>query len=269
MATKQCLDGFRSVGEDKCVFPCPQGFSMITENNTYKCVHTQNKGYSVILNPVGATAEDISVGGMVAFRRKNPSLYDSYLSERTRVQNEIATIERNFPKEQQLESAFKDLQTAENIRDTDPQGYQTARIRYYTLLKGETWRDTEKERLAKVEVEPLVSKYQTDIETSLSQIKDQSTTIDVVKGVKDKVLSIKDELQYSTSTFQKQLNLLKDAITMEYRKNQQKKETTISWLGLILNGLIVILLISAVVIVGRKYFSQSAYTSTPSTTVKI
>lgn len=266
MATKQCLDGFRSVGEDKCVFPCPQGFSMITENNTYKCVHNQDKKYQVILNPVGATAEDISVGGMVAFRRKNPSLYDSYLSERTRVEREIETINRDFPKEKQLENAFKDMQTAENVRDVDPQGYQNARIRYYTLLKGETWRDQEKERLSKAEIEPIVNRYSTQIQETLAEISNQTLTIDAARGVKDKVLSIKDELMYATTTFQKQLDDLKSAIVMEHKKKEQQKETTSSWIGFILNVLIVLILIVIIIVLLRKFVFKSKTVYTPSPT---
>lgn len=269
MVTKQCLEGFRSVGEDKCVYPCPQGFNMITENNTYKCVHNQDKKYQVILNPVGATAENISVGGMVAFRRKNPSLYDSYLSERTRVEREIETINREFPKEKQLENAFKDMQTAENVRDVDPQGYQNARIRYYTLLKGESWRDQEKERIAKVEIEPLVNKYSNQIRDTLAEISNQTLTIDVAKGVKDNVLSIKDELNYATTTFQKQLTDLKSAIVMEHRKQEQKKEKDTTWVDLLLNVLTVIILIVIVIIIVRKFVMKTVYTSPPSSVVNI
>ena len=270
MATKQCLDGFRSVGEDKCVYPCPQGFNMITENNTYKCVHNQDKRYQVILNPVGATAEDLSKGGMAAFRLKNPSLWESYLSERTRVEKEIATINRDFPKEKQLENAFKDMQAAENVRDIDPQGYQNARITYYTLLKGESWRDQEKERITKAELEPLVNRYSSQIQETLAEISNQTLTIDAARGVKDKVLSIKDELQYATNTFQKQLNDLKSAIVMEHKKKEQQKETVSSWFETILNGLIVLILIVIIVMLLRKFVfkSETAYTPPPSKVIK-
>lgn len=273
MGNVVCVNGFRNAGNGQCVAPCPEdkGLEFITEGNTYKCVYRQNRSLGFVLNPITASLQDPDPNKppltIDIIKQRNPNLYNSYKAEETRVNAEVAKLQDAISKDQKTMDAFKDLQTAENIRDTDPQGYQTARMRYYTLLKGETWRDEEKARLVKVEIEPLASRYKTDIETNLRQIQDQSATIDAAKGVKDKVLSIKDELQYSTSTFQKQLNNLKDAITMEYRKKQQQKESGISWIGLILNALIVILLITAIVVVARKYFLKTAYTSTPSTTI--
>jgi len=263
-----CLNGFQNAGTFQCVAPCPKdkGFEFITEANTFKCVYKQNRDIAVILNPLPGTTQEPNKPPISyeMLKQTNPTLYNSYEAEKNRVNAEIEKLQNSISKEQKTQDAFRELQKAENVRDVDPQGYQTARMNYYTLLKGETWRDEEKARLAKVEIEPLVSRYKTDIETNLQQIQDQSATIDAAKGVKDKVLSIKDELQYSTTTFQKQLNLLKDAITLEYRKNQEKKETGYSWIDPLLNGLIILLLIVGIVVVVRKYFLQTAYTPTSS-----
>jgi hypothetical protein len=59
-----------------------------------------------------------------------------------------------------LTDAFRDLQKAENVRDKSPEAYQVARTAYYTLLKGDTWLNEEKQRIAGAEVAPEVQKYQ-------------------------------------------------------------------------------------------------------------
>lgn len=42
---------------------------------------------------------------------------------------------------------------------TDPEGYERARIAYYTLLRGQGWLAQEKNRVAKEEVEPVLTSY--------------------------------------------------------------------------------------------------------------
>jgi hypothetical protein len=212
-------------------------------------------------NPNSITLESI--------KDKNPNLYNAYKTEEQRVAAEVAKLDTSITKEQKTADAFKELQIAENIRDVDPQGYQNARMNYYTLLKGESWRDEERERIAKAEIEPIVNRYSTQIKESLDEISNQTSTIDAAKGVKDKVLSIKDELQYATTTFQKQLDDLKGAIVMEHKKKEQQKESVSSWFGFILNVLIVLVLITIIVMLLRKFVfkgeSKSAYTPPPTT----
>lgn len=45
--------------------------------------------------------------------------------------------------------------------DSDPVGYEKARIAYYTLLNGTGWLAQEKARIAKEDVEPVLSSYTT------------------------------------------------------------------------------------------------------------
>jgi hypothetical protein len=51
------------------------------------------------------------------------------------------------------------LDAAEENKEDDPTGYKKARIAYYTLLNGQGWLQTEKQRIAKHEVEPLLQSY--------------------------------------------------------------------------------------------------------------
>ena len=91
-------------------------------------------------------------------------------------------------KETLLKDAFSALQEAENIRDKSPQAYQDARIRYYTLLKGDDWVEEEKKRVLVSEVGPKVSSYMTSYYDMLRRTNQQRRTMDAVKAVKDKML---------------------------------------------------------------------------------
>ena len=44
-------------------------------------------------------------------------------------------------------------------KDTDPEGYEQARIAYYTALNGQGWLAKEKEKIAKDEIKPKISTY--------------------------------------------------------------------------------------------------------------
>ena len=58
-----------------------------------------------------------------------------------------------------LESLKTAMDLAEKTKDTNPEGYEQARIKYNTLLNGQGWLAKEKERIAKSEIEPTVVEY--------------------------------------------------------------------------------------------------------------
>ena len=51
------------------------------------------------------------------------------------------------------------LDSADENKEQDPAAYEKARIAYYTLLNGQGWLQSEKQRIAKQDVEPLVKSY--------------------------------------------------------------------------------------------------------------
>jgi len=59
----------------------------------------------------------------------------------------------------------------ENI---DPTGYEKARIAYYTLLNGQGWLNTEKQRIATQEVQPVLDKYKSQYKILKGEKQSQS-----------------------------------------------------------------------------------------------
>jgi hypothetical protein len=59
-------------------------------------------------------------------------------------------------------------------KQTDPDGYEKARIAYYTLLNGQGWLQTEKQKIAKEDVEPLLTNYRTEYDALKGEKKSQS-----------------------------------------------------------------------------------------------
>lgn len=244
MGNTICVQGFINQGYGNCVVQCPTGYDNQTNSNTAKCVYRANNTFSVNLNPLAAhiqPKEGVAISSLEDLQKVNPNLYTSYLTEKERVEREIATLNNQLGHDRQVQDAFKLLQDAENIRDKSPNAYQQARYNYYKLLKGDSWEDEEKERLEKAEVEPEINKIRSHITNLLQQITKQQETIESMKTVKDKVLSVKDEFQYSVNTLNKQLETVQAQLILEKRKVEEKQEN--DWSSLINFGLNVLILI--------------------------
>jgi hypothetical protein len=56
----------------------------------------------------------------------------------------------------------------------DPEGYQKARIAYFTLLNGQGWLNTEKQRIATEEVQPVLNNYTTQYNSLKGEKQSQS-----------------------------------------------------------------------------------------------
>jgi predicted ribosome quality control (RQC) complex YloA/Tae2 family protein len=187
----------------------------------------------------------------------NPTAYSEFLKEKDRFTNELVILDGNIDKDVKLRDAFKKLQAAENVRDKVPDAYQQARSNYYTLKDGEKWKETEKERLLKAEVDPIVQKLAESKNDALRQYETQRKTVDVVNGLKDKVLSLKDEVKYAANTFKDQIDKVEDAIRRERKLRSKKPEPTIwDWLDSILNILIVASLLYVLYSIYQKYTSS-------------
>lgn len=69
-------------------------------------------------------------------------------------------------------------------KEKDPAGYEKARIAYYTLLNGQGWLQTEKQRIAKEDVEPLLSNYRTEYDALKGEKKSQSMFTQLMNHLK-------------------------------------------------------------------------------------
>jgi hypothetical protein len=80
----------------------------------------------------------------------------------------------NCQKQKDLVLLKSALDTATENQDQDPEGYEKARIAYYTLLNGQGWLNTEKQRIATDEVQPVLNNYNTQYNALKSEKQSQS-----------------------------------------------------------------------------------------------
>ena len=240
--------------------PCPAERKFYRDGAAggYKCVYSPDKRVAVPLTTVGSVA--FMGTGLTELQTLNPPAAREFSSERDRFNREIAVAYANIDKDQKVTDAFNDLQKAENARDVSPEAYQVARTSYYTLIKGTGWINEERERVAKAEVDPEVQRYRDSVTSISNQSREQGKVLDVVNGVKDKVLSLRDDFRYSVNTFQGQLGKLKDQIAYDSRQRAAEADTTPAWFWVdgLLNVLLAAVLIAAAYSLYRKIASRPA-----------
>jgi len=235
--------------------PCPWEKKFVRRGSPegFKCVYWPDEQYSVPLVGVAATVFDGTT--TEDLQRLNATEGGPFVTERQRFEQEITKVYGNMDKQKKINDAFKDLQAAENARDQSPSGYQAARTSYYTLVKGANWINEERERVSKAEVAPEAQKYRSAVAAVNVRTREQQKTIDVVNGIKDKVLSLKDDFKYSVSTFSDQLEKVKIQLNMENRgRAKEEKDQTWIWVDLGLNILLVAVLVYAVYTLVRRQF---------------
>ena len=257
----KCPTPFESAGNMICVMPCEvdKGFERRYEMGTAKCVYKSDPAYSLTMNVLGAPFFKGTT--LDELKTEDVKIHADFIKEQDRVNNEFNVLYANIEKKKKLNDAFIALQAAENARDTAPDAYRIARTLYYTLLKGEDWKNEEKERISKAEVDPIIVEYKKNRDSALTKYNDQRKTVEVVTGLKDKVLSLKDEFKYSVDTFTHQLDKVQTAINMERRgRDTETKVDPWSWFDLFLNGAIVLGLLYAVSVLYSKIFRRPATT---------
>ena len=121
--------------------------------------------------------------------------------------------------------------------------------------------------MSAAEVAPEVQKYRDSVDAANVRTQEQQKTIDVINGLKDKVLSLKDDFKYSVNTFGDQLEKVKVQLNMENRSREKERDNTWTWVDLILNVLLVGVLVYAVYTFIRRHFLQNRVV--PATTIRI
>ena len=264
----KCPTPFVSTDAFSCVMPCPTTKQFVRQGaaGSFTCAYTPDPNKATVpLVTVGAVAFDGTT--LQQLQTVNPAKGAEFSNEKERFERDMTVAYAKIDKEDRVRDAFNALQSAENVRDQSPSAYQAARTAYYTLIKGANWINEERQRVASAEVSPEVQKYRDAVNAANVRTREQQKTIDVVNGIKDKVLSLKDDFKYSVNTFTDQLEKVKVQLNMENRSREKEKDRTWSWVDMALNILLIVVLLYAVYTVVRRYFF--ARPRPPMTTIRI
>lgn len=263
-----CPSGFNSAGFLQCVPTCPadKGFEARVAGNEPRCVYTDDPTQFIRLKlaPMYMNAAVDSPPQTLEWIRTNrPSLFPAYKSSQDDLTAKLTAVLQAIDKTKQIADAFKALQAAEDMRDTSPQAYQDARIRYYSLVRGPEWAASERARVLNADVMPTVASYARTISDITARKAQQDRTKDVVGLVTSKLISMKNDFRTTTNTLTKQVDVLKTQVELEKRRAVVQQKQTSDWF---LNVLLVILSLVVIVLLARKLWSRSAAPEAPAYT---
>ena len=87
---------------------------------------------------------------------------------------------------------------------------------------------------------PIIQNYLSNYSELSQQINTHKSTIETVNGIKDKVLTVKDDLQYSVSAFQRQLDAIRNQMNINKKKQIETVQQTTSSIDTVLNWLMIL-----------------------------
>lgn len=137
---------------------------------------------------------------------------------------------------QELANLKTALDQAAASKASDPDGYERARIAYFTLLKGQGWLQKEKKRIGDSEVAPLVKNYTDKYNALKEEVKMQSMYTTMTDA-----LTAQEGADQSTNVYlNKQLHSEKSQAETLNRLNALGGQQT-AWMPRIMEGVIAIL----------------------------
>ena len=247
-----------------CILQCPasKNYELKSEGQKLSCVYTADPTISVPLTVVPNYYQN-PPGPPVSYQSlPNKSIYQTEIDRFT---NAMAIADGKIDKGVKLKTAFTALQDAEAVRDQAPDAYQSARITYYTMVKGDGWIEQEKARIANVEAQPVVNDYMKKYNDLQQKKQEQKSVLEVANAMKNKLLSVQGNLEYSVGAFQKQIGAIKNQINMDKKKQIEEAQSTTTWIDTLLNWLIALTTIVAVVLLVRYYMRSRVQSPVPST----
>jgi hypothetical protein len=166
----------------------------------------------------------------------------------------------NCQKQKDLALLKTALDSATDRKDEDPVGYEKARIAYYTLLNGQGWLNTEKQRIATQDVQPILAEYNSRYNSLKNQKQSQSMFVTLQNMVKrqEKVDAA------DNSFFKKQLSQQQDKVDVLNRLHTlQTTQVNYNYIPLFVDFVIFLLVLTIIYLIFSKFSKiQSVFTTT-------
>lgn len=164
-------------------------------------------------------------------------------------------------KQKKLVTLKQDLDSKDP--EKDPEGYEKARIAYYTLLNGPGWLMQEKHRIAKEEVEPVTASYQQQYDALNGEKQTQSIFTNLSTALKAQEQSD----QASNDFLNKQLQTEKDkAQTLDRMVDLGGSPTSYAWVSWVIDIIITLLAIFVGYNAYSRFFASTSVNPVPDLT---
>jgi len=235
-----------------CVMACPTGYELQMLEGAQRCVNKIDPSATVHLVAQGAVLrrdDQPSIFSIADLQTSNPDAYARYSAEKTRFQEELEAANLRVSRQAQVDAAARDVLATGGTDETKNAAYRA-------LAHDPDAMNVLYENQIRKDVDKFINEYHF-LNTQTLQ---QQQTLDIVNSVKDNIGTVKDDMAYSVSTFQDQIKAIQNQVNIN-RKTQVEAADYGSWIGIVLNVLIVLVLLFLIFSIGRRAMSGSKSTT--------
>ena len=249
-----------------CVMTCPEGFELTAVGGP-RCVHKDDPDVSIhlIAQPaVPRAMNDNSIFSIMDLKTTHPDAYVRYTKEFDRFVKEKAIAISNVDHAKEVEAASAAVLAAAGKEQSV---VDAAAARYLEVTGDPDAAAYTINRGIKTELDKNTGRFIDEYRFLSNQSKQQQDTMDLISSVKDNLFMVKDDLEFSVGTFDKQVSDIQNQINKNKRIHEQAVDYG-AWMLMGLNIAVVLALIFAVFILGRgllKFGKGVASSSTSST----
>jgi hypothetical protein len=221
-----------------------------------RCVHRVDPSATVQLRAqpaVGRDKDDNSSFTIDSLKTNEPDSYSRYSAEQTRFNKELEYTNARVNRQVEIDEAERDVVAAAGTA-----AQETANQRYLELTNS----PDVVQAMHRSKIESDVNEFINEYQFLNAQMHQQQQTLDLVNSVKDNLLTVKDDMEYSVGTFSKQISDIRNQININ-RKSHQLANDYGRWLSIGLNVFIVLALIFLLFTVGRQATKSFTGSSTP------
>jgi hypothetical protein len=168
----------------------------------------------------------------------------------------------NCQRQKLLDGLKLTLDQKEETQDTDPEGYEQARIAYYTALNGQGWLAEEQNRIANDEVAPIVTNYTNQYNSLNSEIQTNKVFANLASSLQTEQKEDEGDLRFLKKEFQKekdQVDVLNRLTTLTNSPEQTSSSNylpILADLGIVFLGLFVVYMLYTKFSTIKGYFSS-------------
>jgi hypothetical protein len=172
----------------------------------------------------------------------------------------------NCQRQKQLDGLKLTLDQKEETQSTDPDGYQQARLAYYTAVNGQGWLSDEKNRIASDEVEPILTQYTDQFKALNGQLKTNTVFANLASSLQAEQESDEGDVRFLKKQLQKEndtVATMNRLTTLTNTPTPSNYLPILADLGIVLLALFVLYMIYSKFSTIKGYFGFGAQPSVP------
>ena len=247
-----------------CVMACPADFELRTSEGASRCVNKDDLDVSIHLVPQSAVIrpiDDHSMFSIEELKSTNPDAYARYSTELERFNAEKVVAMGKVDHDKQVKAASAAVLAAAG---KDQATVDAAAAKYLEVTGDPDAAAYTVDRGIKTDLDKNAQRFIDEYHFLTNQSKQQQDTMDLITTVKDNLFMVKDDLEFSVGTFDKQVSDIQNQINKNKRAHEQAVDYG-AWMLFGLNIAVVLALIFAIFTLGRKFIKKPAVAAPPTT----